>query len=227
MTPWISTAPNGQAFEAANTLVKQLDYNESHRVIGISNKSVDDFAKAAVHGVVDGGYSDNTGIANAVAAGADEVVVLVNSNAAGIASMQYVNVLFAGGSVPPQVPKALFPVFERPTAAELQAQINNFHKLDLAGSKLLKFISVGTVTATTTDNIYFGIQGSRKVTIHIINVGGALSIGYFQNFANYATFTQEIVSVMLAKENADFVSTTIMPIFLGSGKSDRAQQIIV
>jgi hypothetical protein len=32
-----------------------------------------------VHGVIDGAYSDNTGIANAVAAGADEVLVVINS----------------------------------------------------------------------------------------------------------------------------------------------------
>jgi len=230
MTPWISTAPNGQAFEVANTLIKQLEYNESHRVFGISNKSVDDFAKAAVHGVIDGGYSDNTGIANAVAAGAGEVVVFVNNNATGVASLPDVMGLFKGGGCPMScefTPKALYPVFESPTAAELQTQINNFHNLDLAGSKFLKFISVGTVTATTTDNSYFGIQGSQHVTLHIINVGGALSIGYFENFANYATFTQEIVSVLLAKKNADFVSKTIMPIFLGSDEISRAQPILV
>lgn len=230
MTPWISTAPNGKSFEVANDLVKQLEYNESHRWIGIPNKSVDAFAKAAVHGVIDGGYSDNTGIANAVAAGAEEVVVFVNNKATGIATLPDVMGLFAGGECPRRcefTPKALFPVFESPTAAQLQSQINNFHNLDLAGSKFLKFISVGTVTATTADNSYFGIQGSRKVTLHIINVGAALSIGYFENFANYATFTQEIVSVMLAKQNAEFVSTTIMPLFLGTGKRSDSQQLIV
>jgi hypothetical protein len=230
MTPWISTAPFGQAFDVANTLIKQLEYNESHRLIGISNKSVDDFAKAAVHGVIDGGYSDNTGIAHAVAAGADEVVVVVNSAASGMASLPDVMGLFAGGACPMGcdfTPKVLYPVFESPTAAELQTKINNFHTLDLAGSRLLKFISVGTVTATTTNNSYFGVQGSRKVTIHVINVGGALSIGYFENFANYATFTQEIVTVMLAKQNADFVSKTIMPIFLGSNEDSASKQIIV
>merc|ERR1719231_1421026 len=115
MTPWISTAPYGKAFEVANTLVKQLEYNESHRLIGIANKSVDDFAKAAVHGVIDGGYSDNTGIANAVAAGAEEVVVFVNNNATGIASLPDVMGLFAGGACPMGckfTPSALYPVFE-------------------------------------------------------------------------------------------------------------------
>jgi len=230
MTPWISTAPNGQAFDRANTLIKQLEYNETHRLIGISKKSVDDFAEAAVHGVIDGGYSDNTGVAHAVAAGADEVVLVVNSAATGIATLPDLIGLFAGGGCPMGctfTPKALYPVFESPTAAELQTQINNFTNLDLVDSKLLKFISVGTVTATTTDNTYFGIQGSRKITIHVINVGGALSIGYFENFANYATFTQEIVTVMLAKKNADFVSKTIMPIFLGSTVDSSPQQIIV
>jgi hypothetical protein len=220
LTPWVSTAPNGDAFSVANTLIKQLEYNESHRLIGISNKAVDAFAKAAVHGVIDGGYSDNTGIANAVAAGANEVVVFINSNSTGATSLPDVMGLFAGGACPMGctfTPKALYPVFQSPTAAELKEQIKGFHNLDLAGSKLLKFISVGTVTATTADNQYFGIQGSRPITVHIVNVGGALSIGYFENFANYATFTQEIVSVILAKVNDEFVSQTLMPLFLGSG----------
>jgi len=230
MSPCISTATNCVALDVANTLIKQLEYNESHRLFGIPNASVDEFAKAAVHGVIDGGYSDNTGIANAVAAGADEVVVVVNSAATGLTSLPDVMGLFAGGGCPMGcefTPKALYPVFESPTASELQTQINNFHNMDLANSKLLKFISVGTVTATTADNSYFGVSRSRQITIHIINVGGALSIGYFENFANYATFTQEIVTVLLAKKNADFVSKTIMPIFLGPDVNNVSQQIIV
>jgi len=233
--PWISTAPNGNAFAKANTLVKQLkkeqkDYGD----FGIPDKSVDQFAEAAVHGVIDGAYSENTGIANAVAAGADEVVVVIQSAATDIATIKagwrYLMALFAGGGCPIGCyfsPKALYPVFYSPTAAELQTQINNFTNLDLGDSKFLKFISVGTVIATTTDNHYFGIQSHRKITIHVINVGGALTIGDFANFANYATFTQEIVKVLVAKANADFVSKTIMPMFLGSNEDLSSPKIIV
>lgn len=225
--PWISTAPDGLAFEVANTLIKQLEYNESHRWIGIPNKSVDDFAKAAVHGVIDGGYSDNTGIANAVASGVGEVVVILNSNATGITSLPDVLALFPGGANGSEFqPKVLYPVFESPTSADLQSQINSFHNLDLGGSEFLRFISVGTVIATTADNFYFGIQGSRAVTLHIINIGSALSIGLFENFANYATVIQEIVSVMLAKENAGFVLDTIMPIFLGSANAREIEVVV-
>merc|ERR1740117_901165 len=204
MVPWISTAPNGEAFAKANTLVGQLNNEQLwYPELGISDKFVDAFAEAGVHGVIDGAYSDNTGIANAVAAGADEVVAVVNSaDKSLVVTMRYVMALFPGGGCPMTcefTPKALYPVFDSPTAAELQTQINNFTNLDLADSKYLKFISVGTVIATTTDNRYFGIQSNRKITIHVINVGGAMTIGFGQTFANYATFTQEIVEVLASK----------------------------
>jgi hypothetical protein len=229
MTPWIASAPDGKAFEVANTLIKQLEYNESHRLIGIANASVDEFAKAAVHGVIDGGYSDNTGIANAVAAGAIDVVVIVNNNATGFADVDIL-ALFPGGGCQMSCqlsPEVLYPVFESPTSAEVRSQMNNFQSLDVADSQFLKFMSVGTVTATTTDNSYFGVQGSQTVTLHIINVGAALSIGYFEAFANYATFAQEIVAAILAKKNSEFVSKRIMPLFLGSDEKSPVQDIVV
>merc|ERR1712087_781636 len=95
-------------------------------------------------------------------------------------------------------PRALYPVFSSPTASDLQGQINNFDNLVIGDSNLLKFISVGTVTAKTADNSYFGVEASKDVTLHIINVGGDLSIGYFEDFSNYATYVQEIVTVMTA-----------------------------
>jgi hypothetical protein len=58
----------------------------------VSAQTVSALATAGVHGVIDGGYTDNSGVANAVAVGADEVTVIVNANAS--SSLSY---LFKGG----------------------------------------------------------------------------------------------------------------------------------
>jgi hypothetical protein len=74
LTPWVSNAPNGASFSHGNALVKQLE-----KPFGVSRRSIDDLAASAVHGVVDGGYSDGTGLGVAVASGAEEVLLVLNS----------------------------------------------------------------------------------------------------------------------------------------------------
>ena len=84
----------------------------------IDQQAIDALAAAAVHGVIDGAYTEGTGVATAVAAGATEVVVLLNSirntSAAG-ASAKFVR-LFRGAPPPPTQPEAtnLTQVFEAP-----------------------------------------------------------------------------------------------------------------
>ena len=84
----------------------------------IDQQAIDALAAAAVHGVIDGAYTEGTGVATAVAAGATEVVVLLNSirntSAAG-ASANFVR-LFRGASPPATQPEAtnLTQVFEAP-----------------------------------------------------------------------------------------------------------------
>jgi len=91
-----------------------------------------------------------------------------------------------------------------------------FKNLYLPSSEYLKIFAVGSITATTADNKYFGLTGGRVINIHIVNICSSLSIGAGVNFDKYDNLVQEIMQAILAKENADFVADTLLPMIVGS-----------
>ena len=206
MTPWISNAPNGQAFAAAEVAVAALKAD-------VSQANVEALATAGVHGVVDGGYTDNSGVANAIAAGAEEIVALVNNDAA--SALSY---LFAGGPAggKPYQPASLFPVFSSPSASEAATAFHAFRRLEVPTSSLyLKEMAVGTLTAVTAPNKAWGLS-PRTVTLHIVSVSSSLNIGEFENLAHYDALAQEIAQAIVAKPNAPLVASTLLPMMLGA-----------
>ncbi|CAJ1358130.1 unnamed protein product, partial [Effrenium voratum] len=85
-------------FEVADQLRAALAHPDAQKVAVLGQE--------AVHALIDGGYTDGTGIAQAVASGAEEVVVVLNSYSSNLA--EYVAQLFPGGPVTkPGVPKEL------------------------------------------------------------------------------------------------------------------------
>lgn len=209
LVPWISNAPDGKAFSVANALQNNL------RKDGISNKSVDALAVFAVHGVIDGAYTDNTALANAIAGGADEVVVVMNSDSKD--NPVDLQLLFAGGFVNPFIPTMMYPIFKEPTAKTLREKFALFHKLRLPwGTQFLKILQVGSFEATTEVNTYFDIAGDKKVTIHVVSVGSDLTIGFLEDFSQYNILAQEVAMTILDDANSDFVANTLLPLFEGS-----------
>ena len=96
----------------ASTLPMSCHESVQSHVDGLAMSQL---AGTAFHALIDGGYTDGTGIAQAVSSGASEVVVVLNSFS--INQAEYVLQLFPGGPiVKPGVPKELFPVFQSPNA---------------------------------------------------------------------------------------------------------------
>eukprot|EP00403_Amphidinium_massartii_P043404 CAMPEP_0178446372 /NCGR_PEP_ID=MMETSP0689_2-20121128/40764_1 /TAXON_ID=160604 /ORGANISM="Amphidinium massartii, Strain CS-259" /LENGTH=533 /DNA_ID=CAMNT_0020071183 /DNA_START=146 /DNA_END=1747 /DNA_ORIENTATION=- len=208
LSPWIAGAPDGGGFEVATELVANL-----RQFGGVNHAAIDAIANAGVHAVIDGAYTDNTGIAAAVAAGSNEVLVLLNRNASG--SLSY---LFQGGPPPdnPLEPASLFPVFERPSAAVANEAFAGFHKLVIPGeASFLTGISVGSLQAETAQNTAWGIRRGRQITLNIVAVSSSLNIGEFENLAHYDALTEEVVKAILADENTDFIRRTLLPMFRG------------
>merc|ERR1719487_372470 len=146
---------------------------------GVTKAAIDRLASAAVHGVIDGGYSDGTGLGIAVAEGAEEVLLVLNSaTGCSTCSPFFVEMLCKHGPRPanPLIPTVLFPLFET-NASEVRSAWSAFHHLTIPdGTKFLKTFAAGSIQMTTADNRYFGIVGGRNVTVHMIHVCSSLDI---------------------------------------------------
>jgi hypothetical protein len=210
VAPWIGSAPNGEAFHVANSLVRNLDKAEKDR-FGINKSAVDAIAAASVHAGIDGGMSDASGIGNAIAAGADEIVYIINKDSSESDDLISVLAFFAGFTHFEAYPKELYPIFSSPNVTVAQENIKKFDTLDVGNSSLLSYISTGTLSGVTANNTYFGISAGRTITIHVIAVAGKLTMGQFEDYMNYATFTQEIMMVLLS--NREYVSQKLLPFF--------------
>eukprot|EP00913_Durusdinium_trenchii_P022092 g20760.t1 len=150
-------------FEAAEHIREEL---QSH----VDSQAISQLAQIAFHALLDGGFTDGTGVAQAVAAGSSEVVAVLNSFSSN--QPEYVAQLFPGGTViKPGVPKELFPVFQSPNASTVQASFEHFETLQIAaGSMYLKVLAIGTIDAVTADNAFFGITRGRAIKIQVINI---------------------------------------------------------
>merc|ERR1719362_12818 len=207
-TPWISSASDGEAFSVAQQLVHGL----AHRG-GINQHSTDDLALQEIHGLVDTGYTDGTGISQALAAGASEVLAVLNSFDTNDA--EYVQRLFPGGDQPVSQAASLFPVFASPSASEVRESFGRFHLLAIpVRARYLRTIAVGTIRAQTLANPFFGVENNRSVTLNVVNIGSALTIGSLEDFNNYNRLAQEIVEALVLKANADLVQNVLLPLVL-------------
>merc|ERR1712032_70905 len=165
-----------------------------------------------LHGLIDGGYTDDTGLANAVATGAKEVVVLLDSNSS--ISSFHIELLSKDGPAP-SIPDGLqSPIFETP-AATVRRQWQNFHSMSVPNTTFLKHLVVGSLELSTTNNSYYGISAGSSITVHIVQLCADVTIGFFEDVANYNIYTQEVIQTLLAEDNAAFVKSTLLPMFMG------------
>lgn len=213
LTPWVSNALDGSSFAQGAKLVSKL--KTMNGVTGINHWSIKALADAQVHGLIDGGYTDDPGLAQAVAAGADEVLVLLNSNATN--NPFHVAMMFKDGPAPddPGASKDLYPVFSSPVGSEVESRFTQFHRLALPSNNFLKQLAVGSIQASTAQNAWFGIEAGRTVTINIINFCSSLGIGVGVDFTKYDKLIDEIMQALLAEENDSFVASTVLPMVLG------------
>jgi len=145
----------------------------------------------------DGGYVDNSGIAQSISAGA-EIVVALNGGIWDLftdspASLQ--SRAFAA-------PRTIFA--ETYEQALLQQQ-QNMRFLNLSGSEtILTGIGYSTIEATTVDAESFGIKAGKRITLHVVIFSPKQS-PFKIDFDNYSQFSAEILAVIKHPTNTQGV----------------------
>lgn len=208
LTPWVSNVAGGSSFATAMELIQGLK-----RFGGVSKESVDALAKAKVHGLIDGAYTDDTGLAQAVATGANEVVLLLDSNST--VSPLHVEQLCKDGSAP-TIPDGLQTVVFETPASTVKSLWKEFQTLSLQNASFLTNIAVGSFNLTTADNSYYGIARGRSIQVHVVQLCADVTIGDFENMLDYNKYVQEVVQTLVAEENAALVKSTLLPMFTGT-----------
>jgi hypothetical protein len=222
LTPWVSRATDGASFSHALELVEKLAKPSE-----LNKQNVEALASSAVHAVVDGGQVDSTGLGLAIAQGASEVVVLLNS--AGSIDGYPLELLCKDGPKPAYAgqPAELYPLFETP-ASEVQTALSGLHKMYLPPeTQFLKTLLVGSIQVKTAENKYFGISSGKTVTVNVIYTASDLTIGEFEKYVNYGTFVQEISLAIVAEQNGAFVKGTLLPMFIGSQHHRHADALMI
>mmetsp|Transcript_83012 Transcript_83012/g.267514 ORF Transcript_83012/g.267514 Transcript_83012/m.267514 type:complete len:462 (-) Transcript_83012:184-1569(-) len=138
------------------------------------------FAHTSTQAIMDGAFTDSTGILQAVAAGAADVTSYISD-------LRSLWNLFAGGNSTLNGPDPcfsnvlFFQIFSTPWHT-IEAEVKSFKCLkvpsiegrsDPAGAYLTS-ICFGTVTTTTAENTFAGVEGGREVKLHIVIVESTL-----------------------------------------------------
>lgn len=161
----------------------------------VTQASVDGLAREGVSAVIDGVYTDNTGIAFAVAAGSTEVVAFLNGTSEE-SSLRDLVALFTGA----QKATPSLPIFEQ-QAADVQEECSKFASLPVAETaKYLKSISFGTLVATTaaTATKLWGITSGTSVTLKVVAVAAIGATSGSDDAHNFDQIVQEIVDAITA-----------------------------
>uniref|UniRef100_A0A7S2QB59 PLA2c domain-containing protein n=1 Tax=Zooxanthella nutricula TaxID=1333877 RepID=A0A7S2QB59_9DINO len=209
---WQGAGSASDCFERAARRVRDANAPD-----GVTQTALDGLADDRVQAVIDAGFSDPTGIAYAVRAGAREVVVYLNNEASNVPID--LTFLFVGGSeyaYAGGVHAKASPVFGQ-SANDMLAAYASFPQLKLCeGSTFVTAISVGTLQVSTVDSGLWGIPGGVEVTLHIVGVASTVTIGYVEDVYNYDILTQEVIQTVSSRSNSELVRGTVMPWFLGS-----------
>lgn len=206
MSMWISTAAaDGQGFARAHALVDEL-----FRTRRVTRAQFDGLAAAGLLSVIDGCFTDCTGVAHAVAGGATEVIVLLDHTSSG-APVSLLRLFGGGGSEE-------FRIFAE-DAEEIRARCDSadcFRRLALPpGSQVLLGIATGSLAATTLACRSFGVAAGRPVALHVVSVTATLNLGELENFHDYGVLLQEIVAALTSEQNEAVVLGELLPRLLG------------
>ena len=204
---WISgDALTSNAFKDARETITKIRADKK-----VTQGVVDELAKKKIFGIIDGGFWDNTGIINAVAAGSTEIYLF---------SDNWVPNLRNPFSQKEKHP-SLAPLFQPPTDeahaltqhqifkeqdVPIDTQIANLKDLNLpSGTKKVQHLKVGTITAQTIDNPMVGINGGTEVKIHVLYVASHESIGTYIDFNDYGGLVGELCGILSDASNKDTV----------------------
>uniref|UniRef100_A0A7S2K7T1 Uncharacterized protein n=1 Tax=Zooxanthella nutricula TaxID=1333877 RepID=A0A7S2K7T1_9DINO len=171
---------------------------------GSAPKSLlDQLAKGQLTALIDGGLTDNSGVAHAAASGASEIVAFCD----GMSDLWY---HFEG--VPPTTSYVgfmdscpfcgvNFQIFQENYQTTQDEFGRNAKSYTFPGAKQLVSIVVGTIQATTIERRDLGIAAGKPVTIHVVSVESDLGMGGFK-YTDYSDLSQEIMLALRANKDA-------------------------
>jgi len=197
---WTTSAKDGKSFVEADS-IRDHFFEGSVAQAGGPQSMALKAATAGLNPLIDGGYADVTGIANAVAAGASSVVAFISS---ALGPEFSTLALFKG---------TLYPgsrVFNKPSVKEVARQWERFTAIPArAGSQFLQKIVYGTISAVTAANEHFGIEAGRRITLDMISIEtvnitiGLVQEGFIYNsFYQYGDLVGEIVQTLAESPQA-------------------------
>merc|ERR1712232_111537 len=230
LSTWAGSAAHEQGLTKASALVGNL--YSSRRV---TQQAFDGLVENSVRLTIDGGFTDVSGIANAVAAGATDIVSIVNLTGSDEAVVPkqvidlfcsdcgracHVQKRFAGqptGASGASVTVS-FEIFQN-TQADARAQYaamakTGSLKVKAVDSKQLVSVVVGTFeNIKTKKEDYFGVEDGRSVNLNLVSVTSKLNLGEVVDFHDYSVLVQEIISTLLNTENGHLVDNRLLPFF--------------
>lgn len=191
LTPWAALALEGSDMFSRGTACFH-DLEEK----GVSRGRLRVCARSGVAGVVDGGYTDGSGVAQAVSAGATEVVMVVND-------LISVSALFQrekGSTETLGIPRLHLPIFAEWYSDALYQDMADLH-IPEPYQHVQRFM-VASANGTTVRNDLFGIAEGHKVTLRIVYVRTHLLIGALSDYKDYCGLAEEMMGCMLSDKNA-------------------------
>jgi len=205
LATWTSGAPAGKSYEEAAKA--KTDAFKT----GVTQSAVDKLALAGTGAFLDGGYTDNLGLAWAVSSGATAATVFMNS--ANLNNLLQLFGLPGGGLAPMR--QVSFKIFST-SYQEAAKEWDTFPSLAVpSSSKYLHGITYGTIQTTTQANKWFNISAGIPVTLKVLFVNVTdVSDALFTNYYAYADFLGEVVTSLTSPDNKPAVQDILQDYFM-------------
>jgi len=208
LASWISSAPDGKSYEVA-TKVKHDAFKA-----GGTQSTVDKLASSGLGAFMDGGYTDNLGLAWAISSGARTATVLMDGT--GVNAIENFFQLFGAPQI--GVCPMCFTSFDIFTMSyqDAEKEWSTFPSLQVpSSSRWLKAITYGTIQTTTKANKWFNISAGVPITLNLILVNASdVSAALFTNYYAYADFVGEIVTTLTNPRNKPAVNDIFEDYFM-------------
>ena len=186
--------------------------------------AVDQMAADKLYGIADGGFTDNTGVVNALANNATELYVFLDRHVDkddnyGVNGL--LNLFKNGNKTYDAGIKGkayYYQVFDMDITRAKQIVDDEFEALELPNQpQEIRNFKVGTIRTTTVTNKITGVRGGQNVNVNVFIVGARTSIGQLEDFNNYSTLVGEVIETMCLPANKDTMSSITGSLMDGSG----------
>mmetsp|Transcript_23612 Transcript_23612/g.50372 ORF Transcript_23612/g.50372 Transcript_23612/m.50372 type:complete len:562 (+) Transcript_23612:292-1977(+) len=214
--PIIGDSAKPEAFTLASKMAAQVQGTED-----TLPRDLEHLANIQARCLVDGSFTDSTGICNAVSAGAREVTAILCSDQLTSCPTALLR-LFSGNTGNGDLSeKLLFPIFAYPSSDQVEADFQDFETIQAPpeGLKLkyLDGVKVGSIyLARTLDNVWFDIRQDRIVKLNVVCISSKLSVRNLEDMELFGDLLKELVHLIALPESSELVQSTLLPMMMGS-----------